>query len=507
MHKKRHNVKWIILGSAIIFAIMMNQCSKSPVEQQDTILIKVGDRTITVEEFKMRTEFTIRQRYPTLNDIEIKNLCINNLIAEKLFALEGQHDEKLTKNPIFQAQMRGIKEQKMREQLYFKEAVTPVVIDTAEIKHVFPLAGIEYDVSFYTIQNDTLATRIKSELDKNPDQFEQLFHRYSTQSVLPKKTVTFKDPDPAIVNDSLYSQTLNIGQVIGPLKLNTNEYIVMRVDNWKNYPAISTTDVQNRFHDVQKKLKEKKSEQIWHDFKVDLMQGKRVEFNKETFIQLSNIFFEIYGTKDQLIKQKVYNEFIGGDAQTIQFDNNMFEDVVLDHPFLTIDGEEWTVRDFRNEYMLHPLVVQYRATSLNEFQPEFHKAIISMITDHFLTQDAYKKNLDEHPEVKRTYTMWTDAFLAQYQRDQYLTKIRKQDDFNPDLMKGKHNYVSIYTDSLQKKYKDKIIINEPELNKIQLTNVDMLVTIPGAPYPIAVPGFPEYTQENHVNYARHNTAN
>jgi hypothetical protein len=507
LHKIKFRENWIILWIVLVFAGSISYCSKKSVEQQGTILAKVADRNITLSEFELRTEFTVRPKYPALNDDEIKRLCLNNLIAEKLLALEGQQERRLIDNPVFQAQMKGIKEQKMRDQLYFKEAVTAVDIDSTEIKNVFLLAGREYNISYYTIHNDSLADRIKNELKKNPERFDQLYQMYSSSDTLPHKIVTFKDPDPVVVNDSLFSKPLNVGQVIGPLKLDRNEYIVMRVNDWKYYPAISTSDVQNRYDDVHKKLKEKKSDHAWHEFTAGVMKGKRVEFEKDTFIKLSELFFEIYGTKDEAFKRKLFNEFLSDDMQEIRFDNGMFENIMLDHPFFTIDSKEWTVRDFRKAYMSHPLVFRYRATNLKDFQPEFRMAILSLIRDHFLTKEAYKRNLDEHPEVKSACTMWEDAIVAQYHRDQYLNQVRQREDFNPDLLKGKHNYVSIYVDSLQKKYKNKITINISELNKIKLTNIDLLVTIPGAPYPIAVPGFPEYTQDSEIVSARHDPDN
>ena len=506
-HTRELNINWIILWIVIVFAGSINYCSKKSVEQQDTILAKVADRNITVSEFEMRTEFTVRPKYPALNDDEIKHLCLNNLIAEKLLAQDGQQEKQLIDNPVFQAHMKGIKEQKMRDQLYFKEVVTAVDIDSTEIKNVFPLAGREYNISYYTIHNDSLAIRIKDELKKEPGQFEQIYHAYSSKTTLPRKIVKFKDPDPVVINDSLYSQPLNVGQVIGPLKFDRNDYIVMRVDDWSYYPAVSTSDVQNRYNDVRKKLKEKKSERVWHDFTGNVMKGKRVEFYKDTFIQLSQIFFDLYGAQDGTYKRKLFSDFMSGDAQEIKFDYGMFKDLMLDQPFFTIDGEEWTVRDFREAYMSHPLVFRYRSTNLNDFQPEFRMAVISLIRDHFLTKEAYKRNLDDDPEVKSTCIMWEDAFVAQYHRDRYLNQVRQQKDFNPDLMKGKHNYVSIFVDSLQKRYKNKITVNMSELNKIKLTDIDMLVTIPGAPYPIAVPGFPEYTQNTELDSGRYNPDN
>ena len=70
------------------------------------------------------------------------------------------------------------------------------------------------------------------------------------------------------------------------------------------------------------------------------------------------------------------------------------------------------------------------------------------------------------------------------------------------MMKGKNNYLSLYVDSLQKKYSEKIKINMEELDNIQLINIDLFVLKPNVPYPVAVPGFSEYLQDGEFDYGR-----
>jgi len=45
-------------------------------------------------------------------------------------------------------------------------------------------------------------------------------------------------------------------------------------------------------------------------------------------------------------------------------------------------------------------------------------------------------------------------------------------------------------DSLFNAYADRIHIDEEELRKIRLTNIDLVAYKPGVPYPMAVPKFP-----------------
>ncbi len=490
----------IILSVIIILTVFVSNCAKKATEEQETILATIGNQTITVKEFKMRTELTIRPKYPALSDDEVKRIYLNDLIAEKLMALEGQQERALIDNPVFQAHMKGIQEQKMREQLYNNEVSACAQPDSSEMKQIFPLAGREYNISFYTVNNDSLANKINGVFKKDPDLFEPVFHQFSSLEKIPQKVVKFKDPDPVVVNDSLFSKPLELGQIIGPVKIESNNYIVMRVDDWKYYPAISTSDILNRWSDVKKKLIERNSYYTWQNYMTNLMSGKRVDFEKDIFIQLSKIFFTIYGDNDNTIKRKTYNEFLTDDMEKIHFEDGIFGDLLLDYPFFTIDGEIWTVRDFREAFMSHPLVFQYRSTNLKDFQQQFREAILSMISDHFLTKEAYKQKLDKDPIVQHTRAMWEDAYVAMYHRNQYLKKMHERDDFDPKLMSGKDNYLKMYVDSLHQKYRSIITINEASLIGIKLSTIDMFAIQPNMPYTVAVPGFPEYVQDGNFDY-------
>lgn len=507
MNTAFQDIKWIFLCVIIISTAIVSNCVKKTPEEQETILAFIGDQTITVNEFVMRTEMTIRPKYPVLSDDEVKRVYLNNLIAEKLMALEGQQEKALIENPVFQAQIKGIQEQKMREQLYQNEVAAFAQPDSNEMKQIFPLAGREYYISFYSINNDSLASKINDEFKKNPDLFEPFFHHFSLLKKIPQKVVKFKDPDPVVINESIFSKPLDVGQIIGPVKIESNNYIVMRVEDWKFHPAISTSDINTRWSDVKKKLIEKKSYYAWRTYMINLMKGKQVDFEKDTFIQLSKIFFTLYGKKDNALIQKTYSEFLKDNTDEIHFEDGMFGDLALDHPFFTIDGEEWTVRDFREAHMSHPLVFQYQSTNLKEFQSEFRDAIISMITDHFLTKEAYKQKLDEDPIVQNTSAMWEDAYVAMYHRNQFLRKKQEREDFDPKLMNSIDGYFVKYVDSLQQKYGPKITINEAALNKIKLTTIDMFAIQPNMPYPVAIPGFPEYIQDSNFDYIQTKQAN
>lgn len=493
----------IKIGYAIFVALlfMCFLCSKKKdTALEEELIARIGDREITLQEYIYRTELTIRPEYPALNDEERKNVLLNNLVAEKLMAIEIGEENPFIQDEVFQSFILGIKEQAMREQLYFKQAFDKVKLDSNEIKKIYPLAGREYKVAYYSIYNDSLAMKVEEQLRKDEQLFEELFYDGAGKNKIPEKTVSFKDSDPVIVHDALFSEPLEPGQIIGPLKVEENNYLVMKVLDWKFFPTIGGEDVQKRWKEVSEKLKQKKATKMWQAYGNKIMRGKRVEFTNETFFKLADLFFDLRIAPEGEQRKEMLKNFLKNEE--IIFDKQAMQENLLEQPFFSIDDKVWTVRDFRKVWLSHPLVYREQTTDRRSFYKQFRFAIIDMITDYYFTKEAYKKSMDEERKVKRTTTMWYDAYLALFHKDKYIKAIVKMDDFDPKYMKGKDNYLSFYVDSLQEKYSDEIEINFEALKNIQLTRIQMYAYRPNVPYPTAVPAFSEYVMDGEFDYGQ-----
>ena len=378
------------------------------------------------------------------------------------------------------------------------EAVRSVNVNETELKRIFPLAGREYKISFFTIYNDSLATVLQDKL-KDPAQFDAFYRKFSANETVPQKTVKFTDPDPVIVHDTLFSKPMEPGNIIGPLKIENNHYLVFRVDDYKDYPAISDSDVRIRLHQVDEKLREKEAYYTWKKVVSDIMKGKKIEFDQNTFKQMTDVFYTIYNAQDD-VKNRLIRQFVDNQGNEIHFDRENIGDLLLDQAFFNLDGTVWTVRDFRGEYRKHPLVLPQQSFTLPTFRSRFRKAIIDMIRDHFLTKEAYKRQLDRSPRVRKAEMLWKDAYVARYHRDQYLHERIRSDQFDPERMKGRENYLSAHIDSLQHKYSGRIKIYPDVLDRIPMTELDTYVMNPNVPYPAVVPDFPEYIQDGEFDY-------
>lgn len=77
----------LLIGIAGI--VLLSHCSTQKPSSHETILAKVGDKTISVNEFIRRAEYTPRPAYCRGENYIHRKIILNSLVAEKLLALEA----------------------------------------------------------------------------------------------------------------------------------------------------------------------------------------------------------------------------------------------------------------------------------------------------------------------------------------------------------------------------------------------------------------------------------
>ena len=383
--------------------------------------------------------------------------------------------------------------------MYTLEMYNRVKLDSNQLRKTYTSAGRTYKLSFFTFRNDTLATIIENEFQRG-NSFENIFFQLTSSDSLPQREISFKNLDGDILNEAIFSDTLSIGQIIGPLKVEDGSYLVIKINGWTDELAITEKQIRDREDEVIEKYKSIQANKIYNQYIKDLMQGKTVRFNGDTFKRLVNIIGEEYYRSEEDKKQAFNQKFWNKDRQEMVLDDLPYQrEQIQDQPLLTIDGETWTVRDFERAIVRHPLVFRKRNMSRKEFAEQFKLAIVDLIRDQHITEDAYRKGYDKVNVVERNYHMWRDNLLALYQRERYLRTL--------DIAANKElyvieDYLNPYVQELQKKYNDIIEINMDNFEDIKLTSIDMFVIQRNVPFPVVVPSFPKLTTHDKLDYGK-----
>jgi hypothetical protein len=175
-------------------------------------------------------------------------------------------------------------------------------------------------------------------------------------------------------------------------------------------------------------------------------------------------------------------------------------DSMVDLPFFTAAGKKWSVGDFKTALAVHPLVYRNNKFNRREFPRQFQLAVVDMVCDSYLTKEAADRSLEKDPAVVREVSMWKDANLALYYYQDYLKRRPVFDSTVTDTTKFMNAIADALIDSLKQCYDGRIQINMDELNKIKLNRTPFSAYEANVPYPMAVPSFPNITNQSKVEF-------
>ena len=323
-----------------------------------------------------------------------------------------------------------------------------------------------------------------------------IFDQIDITPQAPTRKMTYFDDDIGPFQKILFTQKVEPGQVVGPLKLSDDQYIILKVNAFNYKPNVTQTDIYRKKQLVEEKLTRSYARKFWDHFVRSIMDGKKLEFNRATYEALIQLSLDLRNS-NQNEKIKLSQKVTEG-----LLEQNPNYEQLLEQPFFKIDNITWSVRDFQKLVLSHPLVFRNdEIHSTKQFVNEFKVAIIDVIQDYYVTQEAYQRGYDRLSDIQRETLIWQDSFVAKYHQEKYLKSLSNQPGFDAKKMQGNQNtYIDIYVDSLQNKYRNKVKINFDEFDKIQLTNIDLVVYRPGVPYQSLVPSFPSNAIDDRLEY-------
>ncbi|MCD6116673.1 hypothetical protein J7K93_06645 [bacterium] len=491
---------WVLV--LIILNVFILSCQRENTDQpSERILARVGDKTISVNEFIRRAEYTIRPIYCRKDNYIHRKIVLNSLIAEKLLALEAGDDNKLVKARYFQDYLKGRQEQSMRQWFFYHNFFQRVKLSPQKINERMKLVGRKYDISYFSVSDPYVAHKISKTMHDTVD-FKIKFNELSNGADLPRRFVKWNNLETREVINALYSGSPQKGDIIGTLKQDTN-YIFIKINGWTERVYLSESTKKQLWKDVKEQMQHEVAEEKYVKFVKGLMKRKKLRFNTETFKTLVPILADNYLKSQEEKKAAFNNRFWKKESYQKDLDNHSssLKDII-DQPLFTVDGQTWTVRQFELALVPHPLVFRKYNIPKSEFAEQLKFAIADLIRDQFITQEAYKHGYENVNAVKRNVSMWRDNLLAIYKRNSWLKSNNKEDEFESNIIKTIEKDLNPYIRSLMKKYNNEIEIDTDLFEKIKLSGINSFMTQRNMPFKIMVPSFPVITNLNKLDYGR-----
>lgn len=461
-------------------------CHKTGEREQsarEQILAIVAEDTIYVNDFIRRCEYTIRPDYCQSDQILDKRICLNSLIAEKLFAREAQAENTFAQNETFHALLQGIQEQAMGEELLYDTVVDNIKIPEAEIHQAWLNSKKIVHTEGILIPDSATAWTIYQDA-KNGMDFGQLAHRFPGVSEPISADVKWGQIDAA-AQQAIFSDRVQKGTILAPLKTDKG-YRLIKVTGWSEAIELSPGQIIQQKENIAAKLRDYYIQRNSLEYKKKIMQGKRIDFDKQAWAQMVNELMPLYVAEH------------GADLTQTRPENPL----PPDRPFIKIDHQIWTIGDFRKAIQKHPLAINMKSIAAKNFPARLRAAIAGLLTDTYLIEIAYQQGYDQSYHVKRTVAEWKTAYLFLFHRDRYLKEQNYQGNIETDYYAAFDGYLTPYLDRLKIKYDSQIQYNPAALEKVELTQIPMIVYKAGGAWRFATPVFPVVTNSGKTNYKR-----
>jgi hypothetical protein len=494
------------LASIFLIAVpfVFTSCGKLPLDQPvEDILVRVGDKTISVEEFIRRAEYTVRPPYCRGDNNLDKKIVINSLIAEKLMAAEASDANEFIMHDRIQTYLRGRKEQAMRQWLYEVEARNKVVLDTAKVIKSLKVAGRKYNISYFNLPNNEFVSDFQNEIEKTEKSFEDVYFEFTGLDTLAQREVEWSSHEHDLILDSLFSEPLAKNQVVGPVKITDGQHMLIKVNGWIERPAITEKQIQDRWRNIADEFTERESTRMYDGFILEVMKGKTIEFHPDIFFQVANLLGPIYIQSATEKEELMENTFWQKNKDDEKYENAQVKmEVLYQEPFFKVGNEAWTVKDFVDELAAHPLVFRQKNMKKIEFGQQLQFAIMDMIRDKYLNEVAYKRGYDSINVIERGVNMWRDNLNYQFYKSNYLRSVLPDSLDEMPYIPLIENHLNPLVDSLQNKYSDIIEVDVDAFNAIKLMRIDMSVIQQNVPFAKIVPSFPIITTDNALDYGK-----
>ena len=283
--------------------------SKGFKDNQLQILAKVGNRVITLQDYLHRSEYSLRPDYCRGNLYIHKKIILNNLIAEKLLAIESDKVKNNNRSNNLLAFLKGRKEQAMRQLLYYEKGYKKVELKDDEINHFFKISERTYHVNYFSFPGGNFADSVNQAMNDGIP-IEKIYS-INFEGNIPSRDVSWIDNNDPIISDKLFNNQIKKGDIIGPYTLKDGSAFLLKVNGWTDHLDLSEKSYLDKKEKVINTLKDRKGREIYRVFIGKIMKGKEINFNKDVFLPYSqsiqNQFFRSRKQKENAISNALFD--------------------------------------------------------------------------------------------------------------------------------------------------------------------------------------------------------
>jgi parvulin-like peptidyl-prolyl isomerase len=415
--------------------------------QEKQVLVKIGQLTISSEEFQLRYELT-PQMFRENQRIrkELKQEFLYSMIAEKLLALYGD-EIRLDTSLIVSKSLKYFEEMFVRDALYKKVIEEKAQSKTDSLMSFYLSNANNVKLIFMFSEDENEIKNIYKILELGVP-FDSL---YSELPVSQRDTLTIsvgqleEDIENKIfpLPDDAYTSPIEMedGWYIFKILIRYNP-IVVKSEGW-----------ENDFKNSKRIAKERAEYSFYKEYMQNLFKNKEVKINAKILRNLSYHIHSIFVERFNQTQSFKNHSLTATDIALIELQLGI-DSLIL--PLAELENETITVRDY-----LHFLRFDNFNVDSLDYQFVF-KALSNktknIIEYKILSDEGYKLGLQKTTEVKKQVQMWKDNYFMQLVTAMFIDSAKVSDNEiieyynkskNGYLQNKEVNILELVTDSLE----------------------------------------------------------
>lgn len=422
---------------------------------QDSIVAKVGNIEITVDEFVSCYEYGPAFYKRVKNS---KNTFLNYLINEKLLALDGYnrhldtlHEVKNIKNE-FESDLAT--EEMFKEEILKNISYTKEELDTIAKQKI-----IEIELKWIYSQSENEIKRLYDLLLNGAD-FDSLFKKQFND------TIYFEDRYMKSNRYILGLKNNGLAKVIDTLKVNSFSKPIKGNDGWYIvklinvvYPLIVSESQQNRIlKEAETALKKIKMDKLSDEY-VNLLMSEAKPVIKRKAFQILRSYLALYDLPKEKYEKWELSQILN---DALKFYNIIDKKNINKISLVDLRDGKITLEDFLNWYRARDEYIKFDKRSFASYSRSLENIIWRMVRDKLLTEQARKKGYFDKMAVKKQIKWWKDKIMYSTVKNELINSVLIE---NKEVNQSSSENKKSYNDKLQEELTKKIFHKLSELKK------------------------------------------
>jgi parvulin-like peptidyl-prolyl isomerase len=376
----------------------------------------VGNDIISEDEFIERYELT-PQLYAGMIGAEesAKKEFLYSIIAEKLWALEAESIG-LDKSELITSTYKAIEKMYVRDALYREEILNKVHISDEYLAEAFRRNSLVLNLNYIFSTDFSEIEAIYEQLKSGINFYSILLNRPESKLQEVPYTVSYGQMDKA-VEDILYN--LKLGEIIEPVKAPNGWYIFKLLSiQEKTIENVEQAQAEEKY--ILKVAEQTIIDSLFEVFYSKFFKDVKAETNKELLFELSDLVIEALRNRIQQdsisSKDKIY--LTSDDLYNIEADLGQEK---LNAVFIKLDDEPETIDDFMQELAIEKFYVD--SVDTDHIRGRLNYYVRKFIEHELFSREGYKRELQNHPEVRRDLNIWKGYYLSEALRKQIIDSL------------------------------------------------------------------------------------